>query len=339
MRRDFYFSIFSLFFLSSFFVSSISYCQNGGVVSTLAGSAGVSGSTNATGTAASFLFPAGTAIDASGNIFVADAGNNLIRKIDTNILVSTYAGTGADGNDNGPASMASFLAPLGVAVDTSGNVYVADLQNNAIREITSNGVVSVFASGFNMPNGLAVDSSGNVYVGDTNNNLIQKISANGSATTLAGSGSPGSSDGTGKAASFNSPKGLAVDSSGNVYVADTNNNVIREISPNGVVTTLAGSAGVTGATNGTGSAASFYQPTGVAIDFSGNIYVADSYNNLIREITSGGVVSTLAGSGVAGYADGTGTTASFTNPSGVAVDSSGNVYVSDTGNELIRKIQ
>jgi secreted PhoX family phosphatase len=171
------------------------------------------------------------------------------------------------------------------------------------------------------------------------NHLIRKITSGGVVTTLAGqAGVTGSTDGTGTAASFYYPTGVAVDTSGNIYVADNDNNLIRKITSGGVVTTLAGQAGVTGSTNGTGNAASFHSPQGIAVDTSGNVYVADAGNNLIRKITSGGVVTTFAGSGSPGSTNGTGTTSSFLCPTGVAIDASGNVYVADMGNDLIRKI-
>ena len=187
---------------------------------------------------------------------------------------------------------------------------------------------------------MAVDGSGNVYVADTDNNTIRKITPAGVVTTLAGTaGVPGSADGTGSAAQFNYPGGVAVDGSGNVYVADIDNNTIRKITPAGVVTTLAGTAGVHGSADGTGSAAQFYDPHGVAVDGSGNVYVADTDNNTIRKITPAGVVTTLAGTaGVYGSADGTGSAAQFNYPAGVAVDGSGNVYVADTYNDTIRQI-
>jgi sugar lactone lactonase YvrE len=189
------------------------------------------------------------------------------------------------------------------------------------------------------PHSVAIDSSGYVYVADTNNEEIRKISPLGVVSTLAGSGSYGSVDATGTAASFYQPCGVAVDSSGNVYVADTYNNKIRKISPSGVVSTLAGS-GSYGSVDGTGTAASFYQPCGVAVDSSGNVYVADTYNNKIRKISPSGVVSTLAGSGYYNYADNTDTLASFDLPYGVCVDAAtpAVIYVADTDNYRIRKI-
>jgi streptogramin lyase len=230
----------------------------------------------------------------------------LIRKITPGGVVTTLAGGGSGlngfgtpntGSGNGTGTAASFRFPMGVAVDTSGNVYVADMGNALIREITPGGVVSTLAGGgpccatngtgtaasFGNPNGVAVDTSGNVYVADYSNNLIRKITPGGVVTTLAGSGAQGSANGTGTAASFYQPEGVAVDSCGNLYVADTKNNLIREITPGGVVTTLAGSVSP-GSTNGTGTAASFYFTAGVAIGTTGNVYVADEGNYLIREI-------------------------------------------------------
>lgn len=196
------------------------------------------------------------------------------------------------------------------------------------------GTAAIFAE----PYGLATDSAGNVYVADSFNHLIRKITSAGVVTTLAGNQLYGNVDGTGTAARFFNPDGVATDSTGNVYVADTYNDSIRKVSPAGVVTTLAGS-GVGGSADGTGTAASFYTPVGVATDNAGNVYVADTSNDTIRKITPAGVVTTLAGTaGVAGSADGTGAAATFNLPEGIATDSAGNIYVTDTANNIIRKI-
>ena len=268
----------------------------------------------------------------------------------TVVAVTTLAGTTATGSTDGVGSTAQFYNPFGIAIDSSGTIYVADGNNNRIRKITPAGVVSTLAGStsgyadgtgsaakFSQPVNVAVDSSGTVYVADTSNLRIRKITSGGVVTTLAGSIPIGSADGTGSAAKFNNPKGVAVDSSGTVYVADTGNNLIRKITPAGVVTTLAGSV-TAGYVDGSGSAARFNYPYQLAVDSSGMIYVADYYNNSIRKITPAGVVTTLAGSVTAGSADGTGSAAQFYSPSGVAVDSSGTVYVADNNNNRIRKI-
>jgi len=326
-----------------------------GVVTTLAGTAGTPGSTDATGAAASFNFPRDVATDGAGNVYVAEFGNNTIRKITPAGVVTTLAGTaGSVGSADGAGAAASFNFPSGVATDSASNVYVADTNNHTIRKITPAGVVSTLAgtagltgstdatgaaARFNGPSGVATDSAGNVYVADTNNSTIRKITPAGVVSTLAGTVSvTGSTDATGAAARFNNPRGAAADSTGNVYVGDTGNNIIRKITPAGVVTTLAGTAGTTGSTDATGAAASFNFPQGVATDSAGNVYVADTLNNSIRKITPAGVVSTLAGMGIAGSADGTGPAASFNFPVGVATDNAGNVYVTDANNSTIRKI-
>jgi hypothetical protein len=190
---------------------------------------------------------------------------------------------------------------------------------------------------FYQPVGIAIDATGNLYVGDYFNNAIRKVTQAGVVTTLAGSGAIGSDDGTGSAASFSGPKGVAVDGAGIIYVADSGNNTIRKVTPAGVVTTLAGTAGATGSADGTGSAAQFSNPSGVAADAVGNVYVADSYNEIIRKVTAAGVVTTLAGlSGIEGSADGRGSDAHFAGPVGIALDNAGNVYVADGNNDTIR---
>jgi hypothetical protein len=254
--------------------------------------------------------------------------------------VTTVAGTVSSGSTDGNGTSASFRTPHGVAVDGSGNVYVADTHNHIIRKVAPNGDVTTFAgttgspgdtdangtsASFDNPYGVALDGSGNLYVADGENNKIRKIAPNGDVTTLAGSGSYGSMDGNGTSASFKTPYGVAVDGSGNVYVADANNRKIRKIAPNGDVTTLAGS-GNAGSMDGNGTSASFVLPFGITVDGLGNAYVADGFGNTIRKIAPNGDVTTIAGS------------VSFSNPFGIVVDDSGNVYVSETTSNKIRKI-
>ncbi|MGA2867171.1 MAG: hypothetical protein ABSF95_22060 [Verrucomicrobiota bacterium] len=311
----------------------------GGVVTTLAGLAGGYGSADGTASAARFWRPYGVALDGAANVYVADCHSSTIRKVTPGGVVTTLAGlAGCWGSADGTASGARFNEPYGVAVDSAGNVYVADTYNNAIRKVTPGGVVTTLAAGFNEPAGLAVDSAANVYVADTGNHTIDKVTPGRVVTTLAGQwGSSGANDGTGFAARFNQPAGVAVDSAGNVYVADTGNCTIRKVSLGGVVTTLAGLAGSSGTNDGAGSVARFYLPSGVAVDSAANVYVADTWNSTIRKVTPGGVVTTLAGlAGSSGSGDGTGSAARFDGPFGVAVDSAGNLYVADTGNNTIR---
>ena len=267
------------------------------------------------------------------------------------ITVSTLAGSGVAGFDDGAGNTARFHLPDGVAVDAANNVYVADNLNHRIRKITPTGEVSTlagsgvagFADGagntaqFYYPYDVAVDAANNVYVADRFNYSVRKIAPTGEVTTLAGNGKAGFVDGAGTAAQFNRPVGITVDASGNVYVADESNHCIRKITPTGVVTTLAGN-GSEGFVDGVGTTAQFHYPYGVAVDASDNVYVSDRFNLRIRKITSAGVVSTLAGNGTQGFTDGLGNAAQFDNPNGVTVDVFGNVYVADQGNHLIRKI-
>ncbi len=266
-------------------------------------------------------------------------------------VVGTFAGSGVQGSTNGTGTAAQFSNPEGVAVDSTGTVYVADTGNSRIRKISPAGVVTSFAGAdtglqgsadgtgtaarFYLPKGIAVDSTGTVYVGDSVNHLIRKISPAGVVTTLAGSGTQGFADGTGAAAQFYFPEGVAVDNTGTVYVADSGNHRIRKISPAGVVTTLAGSNNA-GFDDGTGAAAQFYRPYGVAVDSSGTVYVADSV--CIRKISPSGVVTTLAGSNAYSFADGTGAAAMFDTLYDIAIDSSGTLYAADGVNNRIRKI-
>ncbi len=318
-----------------------------GAVTTLAGTAQSFGSADATGPAASFLFPHGLGVDGAGQVYAADTGNHTIRKITSAGVVSTLAGTAAvQGSADAPAS---FFGPSGVAVDGAGTAYVADKGNRSVRSVTANGTVSTLAltgGGFDpqaRPEAIALDRLGNIYVSDRGG-AIFKVTQAGEISTLAGAlGQLGSADGPGATATFNTPAGIAVDPSGNVFVADSGNATIRKIttSVDGVVTvsTFAGTAGTMGSSDGAGGNASFAQPWGIATDDAGNVYVADPGNNNVRKISAAGNVITLAGHSLeAGSADGVGAQATFNKPLGIALDGANNVYVADTNNHTLRAI-
>ncbi len=327
-----------------------------GVVSTLAGTTGVAGFADGTGTAASFNAPAGVTVDRSGNVYVADTGNATIRKITPAGIVTTLAGThGVVGSVDGAGAVARFNGPTNLVANTAGNLYVADTANDTIRFVTATGTVTTLAgtagvagsadgagvaATFNRPTGIALDGAGNVYVGDASGFVIRRVTPAAVVTTIAGAANAsGSTDGVSSAARFASPVGLASDASGNLYVADQGNFAVRLVSAAGAVSTLAGAPSVTGSADGTAAAATFNLPFAVAVDASLNVYVGDYNNATLRKVTPAGVVTTLAGSpGLSGSADGVGSAARFSTIQGVAVDASGNVYVADKSNQTIRKV-
>ena len=334
-----------LLFLFLFFFSQIAISQD---VSTFAGSS--AGAADGTGTAATFNRPWGVVTDASGNVYVADEMNHRIRKITPVGIVTTFAGSTA-GYLDGNGTTARFNRPKGLAIDNSGNIFVVDKGNHKIRKINPSGDVTTFAGSvqgfvngngatarFNFPEGIVIDNNDNLFVVDASNYAIRKITPSGDVTVFAGSGTFGFDDGTGTVAKFNIIKGIAINTSTNdMYVTDGHR--IRKITSAAVVTSFAG-ATTAGFTNGTLAAAQFNWPEGIAVDTNGIIYVVDTINCVLRKITTAGVVSTFVGNtnGIAGSANGTGTAASFYGPTGICFDAAGNIYISDTTNHRIRKI-
>lgn len=329
---------------------------------TFAGAPGLTGTTDGANGVGRLNHPGGVAVDGSNNVYVADQNNDLIRKITPDGTILTIAGS-YTGFRDGTNSKALFTRPSGVAADSAGNLYVADQSNNAIRKITpvgTNWVTTTISGGgidgsadgtntaarFSRPHGLAVDVAGNVFVADQNNYTVRKmtpVDTNWVVTTIAGQAlAQGTADGTNNAALFDFPENVAVDGNGNVFVADYD--AIRKLTPvgtNWVVTTIAGSVTNSGDLDGTNDAAMFYTIHGLAIDSAGNIYAAETGNQLIRKVTPVGtnwVVTTLAGQpDISGTNSGAGAAAQFSSPCSVAIDSFGNLYDADFSSSTIRK--
>ena len=317
------------------------------------GKPGGAGSDDGVGSDAHFNFPYDVASGNRGDIFVADTGNNTIRKVSPSGIVTTVAGApGEGGSADGFGSDARFNSPRGIAVDEFDNIYVADSGNNTIRVVNAVGNVVTIAghpglqgvkdghgseARFNRPTGLTVDRFGIVYVTDSSNHTIRVVDPNGWVTTLAGSpGGNGVTDGIGSDARFWSPEGLTVDENGNLYVADSWNDTIRRVSPDGNVTTVAGKPGERGTVNGTGSEAKFWHPVGMAVDSKGIVYIAQDFG--IRRLDQSGAVTFFAGGGGLGGTDGKGADAAFFEPKGMTLDGMGNLYIADSENHSIRKV-
>lgn len=324
-----------------------------GVVSTVAGQTSRRGYDDGPAGSARLNYPNGLAIAPDGSVYFAEEYNGIVRKLSPSGEVRTIAGTaGHNGWSDGSGASVHFGQPYSVAVDAEGMVYVADFGTDVIRKMTPEGVVTTIAgkagtSGsddgqgvsarFRGPEGVAVDRNGTVYVADTFNHTIRRISKEGVVTTVAGSaGNTGATDGMGEAARFNTPRALAVGPDGVLYVADTNNYLIRRVTPAGAVTTFAGTPGVMGFVNGLRLEARFGEVWGITVDAAGAVYVVDSNYHAVRRIGIDGRVTTLGGASSRGSRDGLGTEARFRNPHSIAVAPSGDLYIADSDNNTIR---
>ncbi|HWD88144.1 MAG TPA: hypothetical protein VG367_08460 [Mucilaginibacter sp.] len=306
-----------------------------GAVTTYVGN-GTPGLLNASGTGAELNLPADVVVDVQGNVYISDYGNNVIRKVAPGGAVTTYAGDGNPGYKEGAAASAEFNGPLGLVMDQTGNLYIADSKNNVIREVTVAGQVVTYAGNgtsglvngtgniveFAMPEGLVIDKSKNIYVADYNNNVIRKIASDGTVSTFAGTGTAGLNNGSASSATFHAPSGLAIDGSNNLYVAESVNSDIREIIPSGTVSTFA--TGLSG-------------PLRVTVDGSSNLY-ASCEDNTIQKIDNTGKVSLYAGNSTPGYSDGSLLQSEFNGPVGVVSNSQGVVIVADSQNNRIRVV-
>ncbi len=344
---------------------AVAFClnTNAQIITTVAGNGttGYSGDGGAS-IAAKLHAPQGLAIDAAGNVYIADADNHSIRKMNATGIISTIAGNGTQGysGDGGPATSALLSYPLGMALDAAGNLYIADVDNAVIRKINTLGIISTIAGNGTLgysgdggqatfaqlyhPSGVTVDALGNVYIADCYNSVIRKVDTSGIISTYAGNHTYGySGDGlAATSAELSSPWGVAVDASGNVYIADQDNQVIRKVNSAGVISTFAGN-GMYGWSGDGGQAAlaELRNPIYVAIDASGSVYIADYGNSIIRKVNTSGIISTYAGlEALWGYSGdgGLAISAELNYPSAIAFDIVGNVYIADKDNNVVREV-
>src|SRR6266480_1561147 len=336
-----------------------------GIITTVAGNgintfAGDGGAA----TSASLSHPNGVALDAGGNLYIADLGNERIRKVVAATgIVTTVAGNGVFGfaGDGGAATNASLSGPAGVAVDASGNLYIADYSNHRIRKVdAASGIITTVAGNGSLsfagdggaaasasvsgPAGVAVDADGNLYIANYSTHRIRKVdAATGIITTVAGNGNPSfaGEGGAATSAGVYVPTGVALDVSGNLYIADYGNQRIRKVdAASGIITTVAGNGSSAFAGDGSAAtSASLNSPAGVALDASGNLYIADPNNNRIRKVAAAtGIITTVAGGGSSLGDGGAATSASLYDPTALTLDASGNLYIADQNNHRIRKV-
>ena len=333
-----------------------------GRITTVAGNGGVGfGEGGGPAVRRSLNYPVGVAVDGAGNLYIADSDQHRIHRVDASGIITTVAGNGEGGfsGDGGPAVRARLASPNGVAVDGAGNLYIADRLNQRIRRVDATGTITTVAgigwSGYSrnggpalevrlrLPSGVAVDGAGNLYIADSWNHRIRRVDKGGTITTAAGIGKSGYSGDGGPAAGawLHTPEGVAVDKTGNLYIADSGNHRIRRVGATGTITTVAGSGerGY-GGDGGPATKTRLYHPAGVAVDNTGNLYIADSWNHRIRQVDKGGTITAVAGTGARGYGGdgGPALEARLNHPTGVAVDGAGNLYIADSENHRIRRV-
>jgi sugar lactone lactonase YvrE len=347
------------------------WAQPAGTIITIAGTGlqGFSGDGGPT-TQARLYHPSDVCVDRTGNLYIADRDNHRIRKIDTRGVITTVAGSGPSGlgsldaggyeGDGGPATQARLFSPFGVYVDGVGNLYIADLGNHRVRKVDTRGIITTVAgtdsAGFAgdggpatqarllAPRGVYVDKAGNLYIGDQGNNRVRKVTPDGMISTIAGSGKTGFSGDGGPAtqASLTNPRGICVDEAGNLYIADSGNQRIRKVTPDGMIATIAGSDPVgSGEGNfsgdgGPATLATLRTPTQVRVDGYGNLYIADAGNLRVRKVDTQGIITTIAGSNA--LHDGPATATWLVAPNDVCVDKAGNLYITDTPGRCVRKV-
>lgn len=336
-----------------------------GIITTVAGN-GTNGYSGDGGMAihAKLSNPDAVAVDAQGNLFIADYGNNVIRKVNASGVISTVAGNRTNGysGDGGAAIQAKLNSPTGVAVDSLDNLFIADYGNGVIRKVNANGIITTAVGGgtnsgtdglgdggsatnasLSNPLDVAMDDADNLFIADTYNQRIRKVDTYNIITTVAGDGTYAYQGDGGPAtnASLSDPPGVAVDAFGNLFILDNEDCMVREVNTNGIITTVAGNFyfGYSG-DGGTATDASLHNPLGAAADSYGNLFIADTDNQRIRKVDTNDIITTVAGNGITGYSGdgGVPTSASLNGPSGVALDVDNNLFIADGGNNVIRKV-